>query len=820
MRINPVVALISSAVFIVGAVAVFALFGMVTEDVAFFILKGDVSTLADMAGKFLDAGAAQTFISATEFHLAVAGAMTALWIVPALGLVLAGLLCLCLYKAITLAAVREEARMVAEKLAEMENTAAATDQARKAAEVQARQMHERITDCFALLDRKMTVLHLNPQARNYLLGLDKDRNEERIGLGQHVDMYLSNLSKTNFGAIFDKVVTAGKPTEMELNLPDVRRWYKIQLYPANDGVYMYFNDITADKVPHLRIQRTASLIRQVVDQEPRALAVVDQDWRYLMLNRNWRRQFAMEPAQSIGRSHLQLLPTTLTHPKEIALQLMHGEAVLLDEAPVKIGDRNEWISWELRPWWDDNNAIGGYLLYATFTTDVRDKAEQTERQRAQEKRLAYQDILTGLPNRQAFYEKLNEALGQAYQGLNKVALMFLDLDGFKAVNDNLGHDAGDMLLKQVSQRLGKCVRGSDVVARLGGDEFTVILTNVRSEEDVAAVATKIIDAVAPEYQLGGQVGKVTTSLGIAMYPDHATTSVDMIKFADNAMFNAKESGKNQYKFHQSGVEGEIAGDVNQAVRDALAGKQFDLVFQPQVNLVDNKVVGMEALLRWRHPEHGNLEPGKFLGKISDKQVAMSLTEWVLREAAKQALEWRRSKGGDVAVAVNIFAQQMGDPELPKVVDRVMGESGLPAGTLGLEFSEEVIADKRRNVGGNLEALKATGARLIIDDFGTGLSSFMRLKEFPLDAIKIHHKFVRNLADSEQDRAIAKSIIDLGKNLGLGVMAEGVESAAQADFLRKSGCEQVQGFMFGRPVRPGKMSDFMPERKAGEGQKKP
>jgi diguanylate cyclase (GGDEF)-like protein len=517
----------------------------------------------------------------------------------------------------------------------------------------------------------------------------------------------------------------------------------------------------------------------------------------------------MEPAQSIGRSHLQLLPTTLSHPKEIALQLTHGEAVTLPEAAVKVGERTEWISWELRPWWDDNNAIGGYLLYATFTTDQRDQAEVAERQRAQEKRLAYQDILTGLPNRQAFYEKLNESLGQAYQSLNKVALMFLDLDGFKAVNDNLGHDAGDMLLKQVSARLLKCVRGTDVVARLGGDEFTVILTNVRSEEDVKAVATKIIEAVAPEYQLGSQIGKVTTSVGIALYPDHATTSVDMIKYADNAMFSAKESGKNQYKFHQVGAAGEISGDVNQAVREGLSGKQFDLVFQPQVNLTTNSIVGLEALLRWRHPEHGNLEPGKFLGKLSDKKVAMSLTEWVLREAGRQALEWHKGKGTPVTVSVNIFAQQMGDPELPKVLDRVMGELGLPAGAIGLEFSEEVIADKRRDVGANLRALKASGARLIIDDFGTGLSSFMRLKDFPLDAIKIHHKFVRKLAESDQDRAIAKTIIDLGKNLGIGVMAEGVESAAQADFLRANGCDEVQGFMFGRPVRPGKVSEFMP-----------
>ena len=813
MRINPIVLLLSLIVFVVGSFVVVTLFGMVAEDIAYFLQRGDTAALVTQAEKYLDAGAARTFISAAKFHLVVVGFMQALWVIPILGFGVVLMVCLYVYKVITSAAIKENAQKMAAELATLTDLQNKTDSARKLAESQARQMHERISDCFILLDKKMMSLHLNPQAQNYLLALDKDRTEERLALGQHVDMYLAGLSKTNFGPIFDKVITAGKPTEMELNIPELRRWYKIQLYPANDGVYMYFNDITAEKVPHLRIQRTASLIRQVVDQEARALAVVDTEWRYLMLNRNWRRSFAMEPADSIGRSHTALLPTTLTHPKELATQLMHGEAIHLPEAVVDINGKAEWVSWELRPWWDDNNAIGGYLLYATFTTDVRDKASIAERQRAQEKKLAYQDILTGLPNRQSFYEGLNGALAQAYQGLGKVAVMFLDLDGFKAVNDNLGHDAGDMLLKQVAQRLQKCVRGTDIVARLGGDEFTIILTSVNGVDDVAAVAQKVIDAVSPPYQLGGQVGNVTTSIGISMYPEHATTSVDMIKYADNAMFEAKDSGKNQFKFHQPGAEGEIGGDVNKAVQDALKGKQFDLVFQPQMNLNTNTVVGMEALLRWRHPEHGNIEPGKFLGKVSDKQVAMSLTEWVLREAGKQALAWQSAKGDAVSVSVNIFAQQMGDPELPKVVGSVISDLSLPVGAIGLEFSEEVIADKRRDVGSNLSALKESGARLIIDDFGTGLSSFMRLKDFPLDAIKIHHKFVQKLGESEQDQAIAKTIIDLGKNLGLSVMAEGVESAAQVDFLRANGCEHVQGFMFGRPVRPGKMSDFMTQERA-------
>jgi len=426
-----------------------------------------------------------------------------------------------------------------------------------------------------------------------------------------------------------------------------------------------------------------------------------------------------------------------------------------------------------------------------------------ERKRSEE-RLAYMaqyDHLTGLTNRALFQDRLEQALARAKRSGALVALMFLDLDRFKAVNDTLGHGTGDLLLKKVAERLEGSVRETDTVARIGGDEFSIILEGLTEAEDAALVARKIIDKLVQPFVLDGHEVFVTTSIGIAVYP--SSNGDSLLTDADSAMYCAKEQGRNTYRFHTPEMNAQVRERLNMEskLRRALDQEEFLLYYQPQVDLTTGMIVGTEALLRWQHPELGLVSPGKFIPMLEDIGMMVRVGEWVLQTACRQSKAWQRDGFPPLRMAVNISARQFSRRDLIDTVVGVLTETGLDPNYLELEITESLLMEDIKANSRLLDELKTSveGLRVSIDDFGTGYSSLSYLKTFPIDLLKIDQSFIRDITTNSDDAAITTTIIVLAHNLRLKVIAEGVETEEQMTYLREKGCDEAQGFYFSRPL---------------------
>ena len=421
-----------------------------------------------------------------------------------------------------------------------------------------------------------------------------------------------------------------------------------------------------------------------------------------------------------------------------------------------------------------------------------------------EGRLAYMaqyDHLTGLANRVLFKDRLEQALVRARRSETLMALIFLDLNRFKAVNDTLGHGAGDLLLKEVAERLGNCVRESDTVARMGGDEFSIILDDLTDAHQVALVARKVIDDLAQPFVLNGHEVFVTTSVGIAVYPSSSGDS--LVADADSAMYSAKEQGQNTYRFHTPEMNAQAREllDMESKLRRALDQEEFLLFYQPQVDLATGRIVGTEALLRWRHPELGLISPGKFIPVLENIGMMVRVGEWVLETACRQGRAWQRDGFPPLRVAVNISARQFGKQDIIGTVARVLRETGFDPHLLGLEITESLLMEDIQANSRLLEELKTSveGLEVSIDDFGTGYSSLYYLKTLPIDVLKIDQSFIRDITTDPDDATITTAIINLAHNIGLKVIAEGVETEEQLAYLREKFCDEAQGYYFGRPL---------------------
>ncbi|MGA3093182.1 MAG: PAS domain S-box protein [Terriglobales bacterium] len=434
----------------------------------------------------------------------------------------------------------------------------------------------------------------------------------------------------------------------------------------------------------------------------------------------------------------------------------------------------------------------------------------TERKVAEEQvqSLAYYDALTGLPNRTLLQDRLSKALAMARRQKHKVALLFLDLDRFKIINDSLGHSVGDMLLQAVAERLTRCAREQDTVARLGGDEFLIVLTNVKDIPDAAVAAERFMDTMTAGFAILGHSLAISCSLGVSIFPEHGADSETLIKNADAAMYSAKDGGRNNFQFFTADMNAQAVErlTVENSLRLALERRELFLAYQPQMDIATGKITGVEALLRWQHPELGLVPPDKFIPIAENSGLIIPIGEWVLRTACSQARKWQDEGLTAVSVAVNVSAAQFRQEGFSETVCRVLRETGIPPQYLELELTESLLLSNADVMFSVLQQLTAMGLRLTIDDFGTGYSSLSYLKRFPVGKLKIDRSFVQDVAADADDAAITTAIISMAKSLNLKVIAEGVENEAQMSFLREHQCDEIQGYYFSKPVAAEEVAD--------------
>ncbi len=441
--------------------------------------------------------------------------------------------------------------------------------------------------------------------------------------------------------------------------------------------------------------------------------------------------------------------------------------------------------------------LGRVNHYVGIFSDIS-KIKQTEMNL---ERLAHFDPLTGLANRVLFRDRLRQALLKAERTGEKVAVLFLDLDGFKHINDTLGHPVGDKLLNAVGKRLLDCVRKSDTVARLGGDEFTLVVTGFAETRNIDFLSRKIIDRLAVPFILPDRKIFVTASIGISIYPGDGHSVDLLLQNADTAMYWAKEKGKNEvtYFSREMNIEAAQRLDLETALREGLRREEFVVYYQPQVDLPTDSVCGCEALVRWNHPKQGIVAPAGFIGLAEKTGLIRPLGEWVMKKACEQVGAWQRQGLPPLQVAVNLSGHQLNSGEIVETVSRIIAETGIEEGLLDLEITESVLMGTAEESERILTDLKGVGVQLSIDDFGTGYSSLSYLKRFPVDKLKIDKSFILSLPADSDDAAIVKAIIGVGHSMGIKVMAEGVETKDQLDFLKSLGCDMVQGYYYSRPI---------------------
>lgn len=469
------------------------------------------------------------------------------------------------------------------------------------------------------------------------------------------------------------------------------------------------------------------------------------------------------------------------------------------------------------------------------TSELRSLNEELERQIAQRKqaeehirRLAYYDVLTGLPNRQLFQERLDKALSSARRRGSYVGLLFLDLDRFKQVNDTLGHSAGDELLCEVAQRVSRSVRFTDYVARgdaevpkgevsrLGGDEFTVLLTEIVDPSAAAEVAQRVLNELARPVTVAGYEIFPTASIGIAVFPDDGPDAETLLRNADTAMYNAKASRRNAFEFYTEEMNVSAARRLQIASRlsTALECERLELHYQPLLSSVDGRVTGAEALLRWRDPELGWVSPEEFIPVADETGLIVGIGEWVLRTACKQARSWELAGHTDMRMSVNVSSHELRQPGWHRAVRRVLDETGLTPTLLELEMTETAILQSDDATTSTLAELDALGIGVALDDFGTGYSSLSYLKRFPIDRVKIDRSFVGDIAADPDDAALTSAILAMAKSLRLGVVGEGVETEEQAAFLRERGCDELQGELYSPPLTASEFEAFLAGKRSG------
>ncbi len=457
-------------------------------------------------------------------------------------------------------------------------------------------------------------------------------------------------------------------------------------------------------------------------------------------------------------------------------------------------------------------AITGMSMIACLLEDEREASELAT---VEMEHLAYHDALTGLPNRPLFMDRLILAVAQAGRANQRLAVFFLDLDRFKDINDSLGHSTGDSLIKSLAERIRRCIREGDTIARFGGDEFTLLIPKIDHIEDAAKIAQKILEMLKIPFAVGDHELFMTTSIGISIFPNDGTDPETLVRNADAAMYRAKDHGRDNYQLYAPAMNARALERLalENLLRKALSQRELVLFYQPIADMTTKSIVGVEALIRWQHPELGLVSPAHFISVAELSGLIIPIGDWVLRTACRQTKLWQKRIDPDLTVAVNLSARQFQQPNLTETIAEVLRETGLEAKFLELEITESNAMRNAENTIYTLRELKALGVRIAMDDFGTGYSSLNYLKRFPIDTLKLDQSFVREITTDPTDAAIATAVIAMAHSLDLKVIGEGVETEEQFAFLLRQKCDYIQGYLFSPPQAVESLEAYLVERKA-------
>jgi diguanylate cyclase (GGDEF)-like protein/PAS domain S-box-containing protein len=564
------------------------------------------------------------------------------------------------------------------------------------------------------------------------------------------------------------------------------------------GVIGVVTDVTHYKETERALEASEARFRVLTESSLDLISVIAEDGTILYQSGALRTLVGHDPADTIGKSVYELIHRDDVDIVRLAIaRVVEGPQ---SHTPVEFRMRHRdgvWRTFEsLGTNCLGNPHIGGVVFNSRDVTD-----RKVIQQRIQH--LAYHDNLTGLPNRSLLQDRLAHSIARAERAGRKVGVLFIDLDNFKNINDTLGHDVGDELLRQVSRRLTECVRLEDTIARQGGDEFIVLLDSLDDSRGASVVAQKILNSLRQPFVLGGGEQHVSGSIGIALYPEDGRDAQTLMKNADTAMFHGKSLGKNTYQYFtpQMNIAVKRRMTLESALRRAVMQKDFVLNYQPQINLETGEIIAVEALVRWKTEDSGTVMPGDFIPLAEETGLINEIGEWVLREGCRQAREWQDlGLAKDRRIAINLSARQFGDRAFLDMVTRVLQDTKLDASCLELEITESQVMRQTEGMIQLLNRLAEMGVHLAIDDFGTGYSSLSYLKRLPIQKLKIDQSFIRDITVDPNDTAIVVAIINMAKSLDLETIAEGVETAGQLALLRSKGCRVGQGFYFAAPLR--------------------
>ena len=712
---------------------------------------------------------------------------------------------------------------------------------------------ESITDAFCSVNHRWEITYINKEAEKLL-----HRNRESL-IGKNLWQQFPQVVDSLFYNNLLKVMHEQSTMHFEYFFRSVEKWFNIHAYPVPQGLSIYFHNITEYKLAEEKLalqnrylttlHETALGLMNRLDLDELLKDIVSRAATLLKTNHGWIYLVNNNQTEIVLRLGIGLFKDVIGFRMGLGEGLagkvwQTGEPMVTEDyetwtgksaqfnfvkihagiaAPLKSGSEVIGViginflekTRKIHP--DEIKLITGFAQLASLALDnarLYNAAQQelTERKRIEEilRYLAYHDSLTDLPNRSLFNDRLSIALSQAQRHSNKLAVLFLDLDYFKQVNDTLGHDMGDQFLKGIANRLSSLLRKGDTIARIGGDEFTILLQSINRTEDAGKVAQKIIDTMKEPWTLGNHEFHITTSIGIAIYPSDGENIESLLKNADAAMYQAKMMGRNNFQYYTPAMNAMALQrlELETNLRRALDRDEFIIYYQPLVEITTARINGMEALIRWQHPQWGLISPNDFIPLAEDTGLIVLLGEWVLRTACAQNKAWQDAGYPPMRINVNLSSRQFQQTNLVQRIATILQDTQLNPKWLGLEITESVAMKDVEFTGKMLFELRKMGITIAIDDFGTGYSSLSYLKRLPIDMIKIDRSFIRDISQDSDDASIVSTIIGLAQNLKMRVTAEGVETREQLRFLQEHHCHEMQGYLFSRPLPIGELDSLL------------